>query len=148
MITDFALIAPVSENRFHITPVYLAGPVHDELGGARLVADLYPQACGSLEQQVDHHGGTAGVARHGYLVPARCRHRQLQEWPHLLISGEHQALGVGLNHSLAGKVTTLELKTQALQPVEMLDAAVAIGANLVVIGLSGDRDQVLVHLLG
>ena len=49
---------------------------------------------------------------------------------------------------LARVVAALELKTQVLQPVEVLDAAVAVGPDLLVVGLAGHRDQVLVHLLG
>ena len=66
----------------------------------------------------------------GTLCPRGAGTAFSQERPHLLVAGEHQSLGVGLNHRLAREVAALELKTQVLQPIEVLDAAVAVGANL------------------
>ena len=142
MTTDFALIAPTFGE---LLPRHAghrdARLVDDELGGAGLVADLHAEARGPLEQQIDHHAGAAGVAGHRHLVAARSRHRLLQERPHLLVAGEHQALGVGLDHRLAREIAALELKTQVFEPIEMLDAAVAVRTNLGVVRLPRHRDR-------
>ena len=44
MMTDFALIAPVSENCFHVTPATAPDSSMISVGGAGLVADLHAQA--------------------------------------------------------------------------------------------------------
>ena len=87
-----------------------------------------------------------GVPGHRDLVPARRRLGLIPERPHLLVAGEHQPLGARLDHGLAGEVGALELEAQRLQPAEVLNRPLAVGADLVVLGLLRRRDQVLVHL--
>ena len=135
MITDFALIAPTSENRFHITPVTApesstmssVAPVSYRTCTPRLAARLSSRSITMLAPPVSPGTGT--------LWPRGAGTACLQERPHLLVAGEHQSLGVGLDHRLAREVAALELETQVFQPIEMLDAAVAVRANLGVVGL-------------
>ena len=115
---------------------------------AGLVADLDPEFSRPLDQQVDHHGRALSVTGHRNLVAARSGHRHVLVRPHLLVAGVHQALGAGLDHRFVRVVAALESDAEILEPVEVLDAALAVGADLVVLGLSRHRYQVLVHLLG
>ena len=113
-----------------------------------LVADLDAEFSGPLDQQVNHHGRALSVTGHRNLVAARSRHRHVLVWPHLLVAGVHQALGVGLDHRFVRVVGALEGDAEILEPVEVLDAALAVGPDLVVLGIQRHRDQILVHLLG
>src|ERR1700735_3409496 len=81
-------------------------------------------------------------------MPARRGDGLFAERPDLFVAGVAQAFGARRNNYLARVKAAFELKTQVLQPVEVLDAAVAVGADLLVIGLARHRDQILVHLLG
>ena len=129
-------------------PDHGAGVGDHEVGRAGLVADLDAGLLHPGAEQVHHHPGALGVARHRHLVAARRRHRLLLVGPDLLVAGEHQPLGAGLDDRLLGVVGALELEAERLQPVEVLDRAVAVRADLVVLGLLGDRDEVGVHLVG
>ena len=119
-----------------------------QVGHAGLVADLGAGLGQSVAQQVHHQLGALGVTGDGDLVAARRRTCLLLERPDLLVAGEHQPLGAGLDDRLLGVVGPLELEAEVLQPPEVLDRAVAVGTDLVVLGVLGDRDEVLVHLLG
>ena len=125
-----------------------AGVVGDQVGRAGLVARLDLGLVDPGTEQVHHDLGALGVTGHRHLVATRGRHGLVAVGPDLLVAGEHQPLGPGLDHRLAGEVGALELEAQRLQPVEVLDRALAVGADLVVLGLLGRRDEVLVHLLG
>ena len=81
-------------------------------------------------------------------MPARRGDGLLAERPDLFVAGVAQAFGARRNNYLARVEASFELKTQVLQPVEVLDTAVAVGADLLVIWLARHRDQILVHLLG
>ncbi|EUA27586.1 succinate dehydrogenase domain protein [Mycobacterium intracellulare] len=122
--------------------------VQDQIGRPGLVAGLHAQGVGAFHQQVDDHGRAAQLAgdRHG--VPARRRLGPLAEGPHLFVARVAEALGARRHDDFARVVAALELKAQVFQPVEMLDAAVAVGADLVEFGLTRHLDEVLVHLLG
>ena len=115
---------------------------------AGLVADLDPEFSRPLDQQVDHHGRALGVPGHRNLVAARSRHGQVLVRPHLLVAGVHQALGAGLDHRFVRVVGALEGDAEILEPVEVLDAVLAVGADLVMLGIPRHRDQIFVHLLG
>jgi hypothetical protein len=120
----------------------------DEVGHARLVEDRDAELVGALDQEVDDHGRTPEFAgdRHG--VAARGGRSLVAERPHLLVAGVGQALGARRDHDLAGVEAALELKPQVLQPVEVFDAAVGVGADLVELGLAGHGDEVVVHGVG
>ena len=121
--------------------------VQDQVGGPGLVSDLHSQVVGTFDQQVDHHGRTAEFAGHRHGVPARRRLGLLAEGPDLFVAGVAQAFGARRDNHFARVEAALELKTQVLQPIEVLDAAFAISADLRVVGVAGHRDQILVHLL-
>jgi hypothetical protein len=108
--------------------------VDDEVRHGRLIADLHTEFVGALHQQVDDHRGAAELAGNRHRVAARRGLGLLGERPHLLIAGVGQTLGARWHHDLAGVETALELKPQVLQPVEVLDAAVAVCADLLVVG--------------
>ena len=128
-------------------PPRSVGRPDDQVGHAGLVADLDAGLLDPRAQQVHHHLGALGVAGDRDLVAARRRHRLLLERPDLLVAGEHQPLRPGLDDRLLGVVGPLELEAERLEPVEVLDRPLAVGADLVVLRLLGDRDEVLVHLL-
>ena len=123
-----------------------AGLVGHQAGRAGLVPHLDAGLLNPVPQQVHHQLRSPGVPRHRDLVPARRRRRLIPERPHLLVAGEHQPFGTRLDHGLAGEEGALELEAQRLQPAEVLDRPLAVGADLVVLGLLRRRDQVLVHL--
>ena len=131
------------------TPPHPADPARldDQLGGPGLEPDLHTELPGTPHQQVDDQLRAAGVAGHGHLVAARRGNRKVAERPDLLVAGVHQALGLRLDDRLVRVVAALELKTQALQPVAVLRAAVGIGPDLAGLRLRGDRHQVGVHLI-
>ena len=135
MMTAFALIAPVSVKCFQRDADH-GTVVDDEVRRPGLVADLHAELVGPLDQEVDDHGGTAQLAGHRNGMAARSGLRLLDERPHLFVAGVRQALGARRDDDLAGVEAALELKTQVLQPVEVLDAAVAVGADLLVVGLA------------
>ena len=105
-----------------------------EVGRSGLVADLDAELVGPLHQEVDDHRGATEFTGHRHGVPARRWLRLLAERPHLLVARVRQALGARRNDDLARVEAALELKTQVLQPVEVFDAAVAVRADLVVLG--------------
>ena len=72
----------------------------------------------------------------------------LAERPHLLVAGVGQPLGARRDHHLALPVAAFELKAKRFKPIEVLDAFVAVEADLVEVGVRRDRDEVLVHLVG
>ncbi len=145
--TARARTRPVSAKRRQASPAMPPAVVGDEVGRPGLVAHLDTGLLDPLAQEVHHQPGALGVAGHRDLVAARRGHGLLLEGPHLLVAGEHQPLGAGLDHGLAGEVGALELEAQRLDPVEVLDRSLAVGADLVVLGLLGGGDEVLVHLL-
>ena len=112
-----------------------------------LVADLHAEFGGPFEQQIDHHGCALGVPRNRDFVPARRWDGQILVGPYLFVAGVHQPFGAGLDHRLLRVVAALEVHTEVLKPVEMLDAAFAVGADLVVFGVPRHRDEVGVHVL-
>ena len=122
--------------------------VDDECGGAGLVTHRDTERLGALQQQVDDHGGAAEFPRHRNRMPAGSGLGLLAERPHLLVSGVGQPLGAGRDDDLARVVAAFELEPEILEPVEVFDAAVAVRADLVVLGFPGLCDQVLVHLVG
>ena len=81
-------------------------------------------------------------------MPARGGLGLLAERPDLLVAGVGQPLGAGRDDDLARIEAALELEAQVLQPVEVLDAAVAVGADLVQLGFAGHRHEVVVHRVG
>ncbi len=94
-----------------------------QVGRAGLVAHLDAGLLDPVAEQVHHHLGALGVAGHRHLVAARRRHGLVAERPDLLVAGEHQPLGAGLDHRLLRVVGALELEAQRLEPVEVLDRA-------------------------
>ena len=122
--------------------------VDDEVGCAGFIPDLHPELGGPLEQQLDDHRRATQFAGHRHRVSPRSGCRLLAERPHLLVAGVRQAFGARRDDHLARVVAPLELKAQVLQPIEVFDAAVTVGADLVVLWIRRHRDQVLVHLLG
>ena len=127
---------------------HLAVVVDHQVRGTGLVADLHAEFVGPLEQQIDHHRCALGIAGHRHLVSARRGCGDVLERPDLLVAGVHQPLGVGLDHRFVGVVAALERDAEVFEPIEVLDAALAVSADLVVFGFAGHRDEVLVHLLG
>ena len=101
---------------------------------AGLVADLDAEFGGPFHQEVDHHGCALGIAGHRHLVTARSGHGHVLVRPHLLVTGVHQALGIGLDDRLLRVVGALKGDPEILEPVEMLDAVLAVGPDLVVLG--------------
>lgn len=124
-----------------------AGRGDHEVGRAGLVAHLDAGLLDPVAQQVHQDLGALGVARHRHLVAARRRPDRLAERPDLLVAGEHQALGAGLDDGLGGVVGALELEPQRLQPREVLDRPFAVGADLRLVGLLGARHQVADHVV-
>ena len=122
--------------------------LHDQVGRAGLVPHVDVGLRDPVGQRVEHHLGSAGVTGLGHLVPARRGLGDVAERVHLLVAGEHQALGAGLDHRLLLVERALELHPERLDPVEVLDAVVAEGPDLVLVGVEADRHQVLEHLLG
>ncbi len=114
---------------------------------AGLIADLHAEFGGPFEQQVDHHRCALSVPRNRDLVPARRWNGQILVGPYLFVARVHQPLGAGLDHRLLRVVAALEVHTEILKPVEMLDAVFAVGADLVVFGVARHRDEVGVHVL-
>ena len=145
--TAAARTTPVWSNDFQATPTTSPDAGGDEVGHAGLVADLDARLLDLVAEQVHHHLGAVDVAGHGHLVAARRRAGLVEVGPDLLVAGEHQPLGAGLDHRLLRVVGALELEAQRLQPAEVLDRALAVGADLVGLGLLRGRGEVLDHLL-
>ena len=136
-----------------LTEVFPPDPDHravleDQIGRAGLVTDVHSQRIGAFEEQSDHHRRPLGVTGYRDLMAPRCRLGDVLERPHLLVAGVHQSFCVGLDHRLVRVVAALEVNPQILQPLEMLDAALAVGADLVMLGFAGHRDEVGVHIVG
>ncbi|CAA0120708.1 Uncharacterised protein [Mycolicibacterium vanbaalenii] len=129
-------------------PDHRAVVVGDEAGRSGFIADLHPEIGGAFEQQVDHHRRATQLAGDRNRVPARRRLGLLAERPDLLVAGVGQSLGPRRDHDFARVVAALELKAQRLEPIEVLDAALAVGTDLVEFRVPRLRHQVLVHLLG
>ena len=80
-------------------------------------------------------------------MATRCRLGEILVGPDLFVAGVHQPFGARLDDGLLRVVTALEVHTEVLEPVEVLDAALAVGADLVVLRFPGHRDEVVVHRL-
>ena len=120
--------------------------VQNQCGGPGFVTGLDAEVVDPLDQQVDDHAPATGFTGHRKLVSARRRNSDVLERPHLLVAGIHETLGVGLDDRLLRVVAALELETQVFQPIEVVDAALAVGADLVVLWFLRHRNEVLVHL--
>jgi hypothetical protein len=120
----------------------------DQLSHASLVPDGDAELGSAAHEQVDDQPRTLHVAGDRDLVAARSRDGQLAKRPDLLVAGVHQALGLRLDDRLVRVVAALELKSQVLEPVTVLGAAVRVGTDFVRLRLGRDRHEVGVHLVG
>ena len=94
-----------------------------------IVLDHFPEAADNLVRAGRH--ADLVLAGHWHGVPSRRGRGLLAERPDLLVAGVGQALGARRDDDLARVEAALELEAQILQPVEVFDAAVAVGADLV-----------------
>ena len=140
-----ASTTPVSSNRFQATPATAPSSVTTRLVAPVSKRTSTPASSTRSPEQVHHDLGALGVAGHRHLVAARRRRDLLAERPHLLVAGVHQPLGAGLDDGLAGEEGPLELEAQRLEPVEVLDRSLAVGADLLLVGVLGAGHQVARH---
>ena len=122
-------------------PARSAPGVDDQIAGPRLVADLHPRrsssAC-SRSITIDAPPVSPGL---GTLCPRGAGLAMFLNGQ-TFVAGEHEALGVGLDHGLAREVGPLELQPQRLEPIEVLHAVGAVGVDLLRLGVERHRGDV------
>ena len=107
-----ALVVPAPGDA-HDRAATLGTCLHDQVGRAGLVPHVDVGLRDPLGQCVEHHLGAAGVTGLRHLVPTWRGLRDVAERVHLLVAGEHQALGAGLDHRLLLVERALELASRA-----------------------------------
>ena len=108
---------------------HAAGVVRDQRDGPHVAADADAQFRPGTDQHL--HQQRPGLdARHRDLVTARRRLCALAIGPDLLVAGPDQALRRVLDRRLVRKIAALEGHAELLEPLEVPDAVVAVGADL------------------